>query len=220
MDWLCASCLERAGVLPWDERATIGMWRAWWRTAVLMISQPTKTTATANPDAPIGSSITFATLSTIAGMGPTILVYALIMIPMFLFAPNKDMPKFSAALIPVFVIFYIAFLLAMQVASVFVVAGIDHLGLMLVGANPKSYSVTIRAYSLSMGCYLVGLVPICGLYVFPIWSLVLRIITNMQLHKTSGGKAAAAVLLPMVVLCGGFGTLYIALIALATSSTR
>lgn len=220
MDWLCASCLERAGVLPWDERLTIGMWRAWWRTAVLMISQPTKTTSTANPDAPISSSILFSTLSTIAGMGPTILVYGIFFLGAFLIAPDKDTPKFSAALVPVFVLLYIVFLLALQVGSVFVVAGIDHLGLMLVGANPKSYSVTIRAYSLSMGCYLIGLVPICGLYVFPIWSLVLRIIANMQLHKTSGGKAAAAVLLPMVVLCGGFGTLYIALIALATSSSR
>lgn len=220
MDWLCETCLQRAGVLPWDERATIGTWRAWWRTATLMISQPTKTTSTANPDAPIGSSILFATLSTIAGMGPTILVYAVILVPTLLLAPGKDMPKFAPALIPVFVLFYVVFLLAMQVGSVFVISGFDHLGLMLVGANPRSYAVTVRAYALSMGCYVIGLVPICGLYVFPIWSIVLRIIGNMNLHKTTGGKAAAAVLLPLVVFCGGFITLYVALIALATSKVR
>lgn len=219
-DWLCAPCLARQAVLPWDERATLGTWRAWWRTSVMMVSQPTRTCQSANPDAPIGSSLFFASLSTLVGMGPTVAIYLLMLIPAFLFSPDKELPKFSAALVPVFAVLYLVVLAAFQVISVLVVSGIDHLALMLVGANPRSYSVTVRAYSLSMGCYLVGLVPVCGWYVMPIWSLVLRIIANMHFHKTSGGKATLAVLGPLLLLCGGFFVLYMALIGLAATVAR
>lgn len=223
-DWLCEACRGRVVTLPWDERLTLGTWRAWWRTSVLMLSQPTKTCAAVQPEAPIGSSIWFATLSTLVGMGPTILVYAAIMVPMMMFgassAAKNDLPKFAPALIPAFALLYVVFLLSMQVATVLVFAGIDHLALMLLGANPRSYAVSVRAYSLSMGCYVVGLVPVCGLYVFPIWAIVLRIIALAGLHKTTGGKAAAAVLLPIAVLCGGGIALYVAMIALAASQMR
>jgi hypothetical protein len=80
--------------------------------------------------------------------------------------------------------------------------------------------VTVRAHALSMGPYLLGLLPLCSLYVFPIWAIVLRIIANMHLHKTTAGKATAAVLLPMVLLCGGLLALYGALFALAMAGQR
>jgi hypothetical protein len=99
-------------------------------------------------------------------------------------------------------------------------AGIDHLGLMLLGAKPKSYTVTVRANALSMGPYLVGLVPFCGFYVFFLWALVLRIIAIMYLHKTTAGRATAAVLLPVVLLCGGVFLLYAAVFALAAGFAR
>ncbi|MFT3714164.1 MAG: YIP1 family protein [Archangium sp.] len=219
-DWLCAPCIERQGVLPWDERATLGTWRAWWRTSVMMISQPTKTCSRAKPDAALGDSLFFAALSTLVGTTPTILVYVLILIPIFIFSPEKDLPKFTAALVPVFALVYLVFLVVFQVAGVMVLSGIDHLALMLLGANPRSYSTTVRAHALSMGCYLVGLLPFCGLQVMVIWSLVLRIIANMHFHKTTGGKATLAVLGPVVLFCGGFFTLYAALIGLAASQVR
>ena len=46
---------------------------------------------------------------------------------------------------------------------------------------------------------------------------MLRIIALMHLHKTTPGKASAAVLLPVLLLCGGFIGLYVAVIALAMS---
>jgi hypothetical protein len=65
-----------------------------------------------------------------------------------------------------------------------------------------------------MGPYLLGLLPVCGFYIFPIWSIVLRIFALMHFHRVSGGKATAAVLAPLVLFCGACGLLYAAAFAI------
>lgn len=223
-DWLCPTCFARVGVLPWDERSTLGLWRAWWRTSVALISNPTQTLTTAEPDAPMGSSLLYAMLSMVVGFGPTIVIYGLILIPTMIFGSGSSGTKLggglTAVLVPLGVVAYMAFLLVMQVAFMFVLSGIEHLALMVLGANPRSFTVTLRAHTLGTAPYLLGLVPICGLYIFYVWALVLRIIAHSQLHKTSGGKAAAAVLLPVVLFCGCVISAYLAVIGLAVGSGR
>lgn len=224
-DWLCAQCLQRVGQLPWDERETLGLWRAWWRTSVLMISSPGVSLSTAQPDASLGSSMLFALLSTAAGYLPTFVTAALFMIPAMMFGADRpNAGKLgglgTAGIVVGVLIFYAVVAFVTQMGGVLFLAALDHLALMVLGAQPKSYTVTLRAQALSMGPYLVGILPMCSWYVFPLWSVVLRIIANMYLHKTTAGKAAAAVLLPMFLLCGGFLALYFAVIALAVAGGR
>lgn len=220
-DWLCAACQQRQAILPWDERETLGLWRAWWRTSVLMISSPTQTLQDASPDGTIGSSTTFAALSTLAGVGTTIAIQGLSMIGIVAAAAmGKNGSLASGVGGMVGMIFALLITVFFFFGSVFINSGLDHLMLMLLGANPRSYSVTLRAQALSMGPYLVGLVPICGFYVFPLWSLVLRILALMHLHKTTAGKATLAVLLPVIVLCGLVLAFYIAVIGLAAGIAR
>jgi hypothetical protein len=219
-DWLCAQCLGRVSTLPWDERDTLGLWRAWWRTSVLMISSPGQSLSTAEPDAPLGSSVLFALLSSIVGFGPTMIVYAFFVSVGFGFAARKTELGSGMLLVPLVALIYLLMFLVFQVGSVLFVAALDHLALILLGAQPKSYSVTVRASALSMGPYLVGLLPLCSLYVFLIWGVVLRVIANMYLHKTTAGKATAAVLLPIALLCGGVFALYLAFFALAMNFAR
>lgn len=222
-DWLCPTCSSRLAVLPWDERETLGMWRAWWRTSVQLISNPGQTLSSANPEGSLGSSLLFSVLSLVVGYGPTFALYALAMIPMALLGRGelgKEFGGFSPLIVPLVMIIYGVLLIVFQVAGVLIWAGIDHVALMLVGARPKSYTVTVRANALSMGPYLVGLVPFCGFYVFFLWALVLRIIANMHLHKTTAGKATAAVLVPVALLCGGLMVFYAAVFALATGFAR
>lgn len=224
--WVCAACAARLAVLPWDERATIGLWRAWWRTSVQLISNPGQTLSSAQAEAPLGSSMLFAMLSLVVGFGPTFLISALTTVPMALLGASRDSPMSrdlggaGMLVMPLVFVIYGVVLVAFQAAGVLIGAGFDHLGLMVVGAKPKSYQVSVRAYALSMGPYLIGLVPVCGFYVFLIWSLVLRIIAQMHLHQTTAGKATAAVLLPVVVLCGGLLTFYVAVIGLAAGLAR
>jgi hypothetical protein len=220
-DWLCAACQQRQAVLPWDERETLGLWRAWWRTSVLMISSPTQTLQDASPDGAVGSSATFAGLSTLAGVGTTMAIQGVSMIGILAAAAvGKGGSVASGLGGAVGMVFALAMTFFFFFGSVFINSGLDHLMLMLLGANPRSYSVTLRAQALSMGPYLVGLVPICGFYVFPIWSLVLRILALMHLHKTTAGKATLAVLVPVIVFCGLIIAFYIAVVGLAVGLAK
>ncbi len=215
-DWLCTKCMTLITRLPWDERETLGVWRGWWRTCVLMLSSPSASLRTAEPDAPLGSSIGFALLSSVVGLCPTFLLGIPFLLAAQLMAPNDGPPGMSAFMV-LGLLVYLGIALAFTIVSVLFVSGIEHLALRALGAEPKSFTVTVRAYALGMSSYLLGVIPFCSFYVFPLWAIVLRIIALMHLHKTTPGKASAAVLLPVLLLCGGFIGLYVAVIALAMS---
>lgn len=205
--------------LPWDERESLGLWRAWWRTCVLMISSPNVSLATAEPDAPVGGSVVFAMVCALVGLVPTFLMLLPVLLVTQSFTGQNQQP-YMAVFLVIGVLIYLGMAFMFTMGSLFFVSGLEHLALRLLGAEPKSFSVTVRAYSLGMSVYLLGVIPFCSFYVFPVWSIVLRIIALMHLHKTSAGKASAAVLLPILLACGGGIGLYVAIIALAVSFSR
>jgi hypothetical protein len=47
------------------------------------------------------------------------------------------------------------------------------------------------------------IVPVCGGLISGIWCLVCEIIGLTKAHNTSTGQAVLAVLLPVIVCCGG-----------------
>lgn len=220
-DWLCTKCWVMASRLPWDERETLGLWRAWWRTCVMLMSNPTQALSTAEPDAPLGSSVLFALLSGVVAYGPTLAV----MVPLAALGGALEEGTAARAGMAVGVasgamLFYLLLALFLQLGGALFIPALDHLGLMMLGANPRSYTVTVRAHALSTAPQLLGLFPFCSFWVYFVWSLVLRVLTNMHLHKTSAGKATAAVLLPVLLFCGGLVAFYLAVIALAMSAVR
>lgn len=219
--WLCDDCASRVGTLPWDERETLGLWRAWWRTSVQMISSPGQTLQSATPEGSLGSSLLFALLSTLAGYLPTfILIFGAGALGATAAFMERAKPAGAESFIVMGVLAVeLVLVFAFQIVFVLVYALLDHVMLMILGAQPRRFEVTVRANALSLGPMLVGLVPLCGFYVFPLWSLVLRIIALMHLHKTTAGKAVLAVLLPIVVCCGLFGVLYLSVFALGMSQT-
>ncbi|HEY0881682.1 MAG TPA: hypothetical protein VGD87_09135, partial [Archangium sp.] len=136
-DWLCSACINRVQALPWDEREQLGLWRAWWRTSVMMISSPGQTLANAPPDASFGSSMLFAFLSSLVGFGPTFASYVLVLGPMLLLF-GKDtagLRGVEGAIIAGVVVGYAFALLFLQAVGTMFSAALDHLGLMLLGAN-------------------------------------------------------------------------------------
>ena len=161
----------------------------------------------------------FVLLSSLAGYGPTMVAYSLAIVPVMLLSTPKEAGP-AIWITPVVTLGMTTMMLGFLLVGVLFVAALDHLALMLLGAQPKGFSVTVRASALSMGPYLVGLLPFCSLYVFPLWAIVLRVFANMHLHKTTAGKAVAAVLLPIALLCGGFFCLYASMIGLAMNFAR
>lgn len=189
---VCAACHARSPdePLPWDLREELGTLKAFWLTSWKLITAPTATFASAPRDAPLSSSVLFCGLASFASMLTTSLFYAGI----GLFAGGTNLAMTGV---------FLGYLLAMPllgIASLFGVGAIDHLLLTLVRAKPASFSVTIRASALSCAPYLVGLVPVCGFYVFPLWSAVLKVLAYRGMHRTSAPKAAVAALWPAALM--------------------
>ena len=47
--------------------------------------------------------------------------------------------------------------------------------LRMVG-KPRGFETTLRAASLSLAPYAIGLIPVCSQYVAPIWVLVVKVL--------------------------------------------
>lgn len=94
----------------------------------------------------------------------------------------------------------------------FLLAGILHLLLMLVGGANHGFFATYRVYCYAVGTSsLAGLIPICGGIVDMVWGIVLAIIGIAIAHRTTHARAALAVLLPLVLgclCCFGFSAIF------------
>jgi len=101
-------------------------------------------------------------------------------------------------------VFYAAML---AVVTPFLWAGITHLMLYLVGGARQSFETTFRAisfgyFSTLFPSMLISLVPYLGGLVAMVWIIVVVVIALQRAHEITGGKATAAVLLPVGICCG------------------
>ncbi|MEP7121784.1 MAG: YIP1 family protein [Byssovorax sp.] len=90
--------------------------------------------------------------------------------------------------------------------------GIYHLMLMLMKGATKPYTNTVRVCGYSNAATMWMVIPGIGGLVSIGFSIVLTVVGLDETHKCGTGKAVAAVLIPMVLLCGccclGYGTLF------------
>jgi len=85
--------------------------------------------------------------------------------------------------------------------GIFVWSAIVHLFLMLVGGANTGFSSTVRTVCYAGSVQVLQVVPLCGGMIAGLWALVLYIIGLAIAHRTTQGKAALAVLLPLVLCC-------------------
>jgi hypothetical protein len=84
------------------------------------------------------------------------------------------------------------------------VSGVLHLCLMIVGGARKPFETTFRVVCFSSGStYPLSMIPICGGFIAAVWNIVLECIGLARAHEIDTGKAVMAVLLPVIVCCGG-----------------
>ena len=88
------------------------------------------------------------------------------------------------------------------IAWLFVVAGLFHVFLLMVGGARAGFEATFRVVSYGISPFLFLIVPLCGMPIMWLWSMVLTIIGLKEAHEISGGRAAVAVLLPLIFCCG------------------
>lgn len=105
--------------------------------------------------------------------------------------------------------------------GMFLSSGIFHLMLMMFSAARQPFETTFRVVAYSTGATSIfAAIPICGAHIQWISQLVYVGIGLCRAHEISGGKAAAAVLLPLVVCCGGAIAIYAVVIGVIIAGAR
>ena len=89
-----------------------------------------------------------------------------------------------------------------------------HLLLSVFGGASQSMEATYRTLSYAYTSALAGVIPFLGGLIQFFWILFLMIVGLREVHKTTTGKAAAAVLIPLVV-CAACALVFMGVIGVA-----
>ena len=90
------------------------------------------------------------------------------------------------------------------VIGLFIISAIFHLCLQLVGGLKDSsagFEGSFRVVSYAQVVQLAALVPFVGPLLGLVWGIILYVIGLASVHRTTQGKAVAAVLIPIAVCC-------------------
>jgi hypothetical protein len=200
-----AATLEPApprGGLPWDERQTKGLFNAFIETLQMVLSTPVAAFTAMKREGGLGEPLLYAIIGgTLGGVFAITYNFALRS-----FAPFGDR---NGALAHVFGGLGWIFLLLLTplfvVIGMFVASAILHVCLMIVGGAKQSFETTFRVVCFAEGSVSpLLIIPFCGGLITGIWKVVLYCIGLARAHETDTGRAVIAVLLPVIVCCGGF----------------
>jgi hypothetical protein len=104
---------------------------------------------------------------------------------------------------------FIVLLPLFVVVWLFIGSAIVHLCLMIVGGANQSFETTFRVLAFTQGSTgPLQMIPVCGGLIAFVWALVCTCIGLARAHETDTGRAVLAVLLPLIVCCGGIFLLF------------
>jgi hypothetical protein len=188
--------------LPWEHRQELGFLKAYFDTVIMVLTKPAEAFALMKTEGDMVGPMLFALIGGCAG----IIVSILLQLGMHSigFMADQQNALFGMGVVGVWSLAYIILSPVMVVVGLFLVSGILHLCLMIVGGAKKSFETTFRVVCFSTGStYLLSMVPFCGGVIAGVWNIVVEIIGLSRAHEIDTGKAVLAVLLPILVCCGG-----------------
>jgi hypothetical protein len=207
--------------LPWErkERSI----KVFWETCTTILSSPTLAFNMMNREGGLNPPIIFALIGGAIGGAFSGLYNTLVQIGLLAFvsaAGGQNVPPEMVAQTWIQVAIQLPVALAggtigMLIGS-FVSSGLYHLFLMMLGGANYPFETTYRVVAYVTGATaLIQVIPLCGQYVVGIVALVYTIIGLGIAQRCGGGKAAAAVLLPIVVCAVACGAIVFGVMGLA-----
>ena len=193
--------------IPWDERDRIGLVSALVETTREVLTRPGAFFRAMPVTGGLGSPLLYAVIVGWVGLVASAFYQAIFrsVVGSGLGAFGSERPEIAALL--GWVEGWAGFVAqavfggVFVVIGVFLVAGILHLVLMLLGGARHDFEATFRVVSFAQATSILFLVPFCGQLVGGLWTLVLYVLGLAEAHQIGHGKATAAVLLPIVLVC-------------------
>jgi hypothetical protein len=188
--------------LPWDERQTKGLLNAFIETLQMVLTKPVSAFTSMKREGGLGEPLLYAVIGGTFG-GVFAVTYNFALRSFGSFGDRHGAMEhlfggigwiFLLVLTPLFV-----------AIGMFLVSAILHVCLMIVGGAKQSFETTFRVVCFAEGSASPLLViPFCGGLVVGIWKIVLYCVGLTHAHETDTGRVVIAVLLPLIVCCGGF----------------
>jgi hypothetical protein len=187
--------------LPWEHRQELGLVKAFFDTVIMLLTKPAEAFGMMKTEGGLMDPLFFALIGGCAGIVVAFL-FQLVFQSMG-FMVNRNSGLFGMGM-GTLIVFGFVLMPIMFVCGLFIWSGILHLCLTMLGGAKKPFETTFRVVCFSSGsAYLFAIVPVCGRVVAPIYNIVLQCMGVARAHETDTGKAVMAVLLPVIVCCGG-----------------
>jgi len=188
--------------LPWEHRQQLGFFKAYFDTVIMVLTKPGVAFAMMKKEGDLMGPMLFALIGGCAGMIVSVLLN--IALQSVGFMADRQAGAFGMGIVGIWAVGYILLSPVLVIVFMFIASAILHLCLMIVGGAKKPFETTFRVVCFSSGSTsLLSMVPVCGGMISGVWNLVLEIIGVARAHEIDTGKAVLAVLLPIVVCCGG-----------------
>ncbi len=197
----------------WESRSAVGMARAFAATAQESAIRPTgffrslRPTGNVMDAALFGIGIVLA--ATLIQVGWAFVVTP---IPFLLLSRQGLAPEVPLAMAALSSWIRILVTPVVAVFAFLFLAGVFHVGLIVLGAAKRPFETTFRVVCYSTAPLLLGIIPFCGDPIGKVWALVLVIVGLRECHGASPGQAIVSVLLPVLALGGCCGLLVSTLI--------
>jgi hypothetical protein len=188
--------------LPWDDRQQKGFFGAFVETLQMVLTRPSEAFMAMKREGGFGEPLIYALVGGCVG-GIVSFLFSVGLQSLGIFAGRRNAFGAMAGLGIGSAAFIILFPVAI-VVGLFIGSAIVHLCLMIVGGAKQSFETTFRVLAFSQGSTgVLQVIPFCGGLIAAVWGLVVICIGLAQAHETETGRAVLAVILPVIVCCGG-----------------
>jgi hypothetical protein len=188
--------------LPWEHRQERGFFNAFIETLTMVLTRPAEAFSVMKREGGLGEPLIYALIGGCVG-GIVAFLFQLGFQSIGLFADQHNALGAMAG-IGIGSVAIIILMPLFMVIGLFIVSAILHLCLMIVGGANQPFETTFRVVAFTHGSTgPLQVVPICGGAIAFFWALVCDCIGLARAHETDTGRAVLAVLLPVIVCCGG-----------------
>ena len=188
---------SRRGPSPWEMRSDLGVWQGLFETFKGILFSPEKLFSTMTHEGgikePLAYGLLFGSIGCMLGVFWQFLMLTE-SLPSIL--PNViGQINLGLGFLAVMIMtpFYI-------LINMFVVSGILHLCLVIVGGARNGFEGTFRTVAFSQSVRVLGLVPIVGGLVAWVWQFIVQVIGLREIHETSYLRTIMAMLLPVAFM--------------------
>jgi hypothetical protein len=191
---------------PWDRRVQLGWVKALVECVRVFVLQPGRAWAQTLEKGDVAGPLIYALIVGWISAAIGILWQVLFGSWMLAYLPGNLQQEIGGYLVHTWVGFLAQLLLLpfYMILSLLFLSLIIHVSMLLVGGLQKSragFEGTLRVGAFSTVSNLANVIPIVGGIIALVWSLVLGIMGLVSLHRTTTGRATAAVFLPMLLCC-------------------